>query len=623
MNYFSTKIKLGAATLNQTPFDWANNLSNIKNTIAIAKEQQVDLLLLPELCICGYGCEDLFLAEWFVEKCLQKLLSILPHTLDITVSVGLPMAWKGKIYNCACLIQNGEILGFTAKQNLANDGVHYEHRWFKAWQSGITESVSVEGKNYPFGDVTYNILGIKVGYEICEDMWHSENRPAKSHSQNGVQLILNPSASPFTFGKTKRREKIILDSTLSYNCTYLYANLLGNESGRIVFDGEIFMASNGKVDAQNKRFSFLPYNLLTQEYLVENQRLIPVSDSFVPASESKELEFCKAASLGLFDYLRKSKSKCYVLSLSGGADSSACAVLVRKMIDFALEEMNVNNFLYRIGVSIQNNENESSEIEYITSQLLHCAYQATENSSKDTFLSARELAKEIGATFYNWHIDDALKVYTKKMEEATNSSLSWENDDLVLQNIQARARAPFIWLLANMKNGLLLTTSNRSEGDVGYCTMDGDTAGGLAPIAGVDKTFIQHWLRWAEKKFRLQSLQYVNNLTPTAELRPLEKNQTDESDLMPYPLLLQIEILAIQERLSPKQVFETLKNRKEYAQDLLKTSIQKFYRLWQRNQWKRERLAPSFHLDNFNVDPKTWCRFPILGSGFEEELNDL
>jgi NAD+ synthase (glutamine-hydrolysing) len=118
-------------------------------------------------------------------------------------------------------------------------------------------------------------------------------------------------------------------------------------------------------------------------------------------------------------------------------------------------------------------------------------------------------------------------------------------------------------------------------------------------------------------------LQYVNNLTPTAELRPLEKNQTDESDLMPYPLLLQIEILAIQERLSPKQVFETLKNRKEYAQDLLKTSIQKFYRLWQRNQWKRERLAPSFHLDNFNVDPKTWCRFPILGSGFEEELNDL
>ncbi|HAR19621.1 MAG TPA: NAD(+) synthase, partial [Cytophagales bacterium] len=297
--------------------------------------------------------------------------------------------------------------------------------------------------------------------------------------------------------------------------------------------------------------------------------------------------------------------------------------LVRKMVDFGLEEIDAENLLYKLGLKINKTDHALSNNEYITSQLLHCAYQATENSSQNTFLSAMELAKEIGATFYNWQIDDVLKLYTKKMEEATNYSLTWEKDDLVLQNIQARVRAPFIWMLANMKNGLLLSTSNRSEGDVGYCTMDGDTAGGLAPIAGVDKTFIQHWLKWAEKKFKFNSLKHVNNLIPTAELRPLETKQTDESDLMPYALLLQIEKLAIHEKLSTKQVFETIKKRNEYDEEILKTSVQKFYRLWQRNQWKRDRLAPSFHLDDFNVDPKTWCRYPILSGDFEEELKYL
>jgi len=618
-------IRLAVATLNQTPIDWVNNISNIKAAIEQANSEKVDLLLLPELCVCGYGCEDLFLADWLAEKSLLKLIELVPFTSGIAVSLGLPIKHESKLYNCACLIQDGHILGFSAKQFLANDGVHYEHRWFHPWPNGKNAQIEIEGVNYPFGDTVFDIFGIKTAFEICEDMWQVEDlRPAKKHFQQEVQLILNPSASPFTFGKTIRREKIIVESTAKYDCTYLYANLLGNESGRIIFDGELFIAACGQVLAQNKRFSFQNFNLISHDFELKNDKLVSTTKTNIPKHETKETEFYKAAALGLFDYLRKSRSKCFILSLSGGADSTVCALLVRKMIDLGVEEIGLTAFLSKLSLNIEletlNVEQQTTNNEQLTSHLLHCAYQSTSNSSEDTFMSAKELANEIGATFYDWTIDSALDIYTSTIEKAINSKLTWEKDDLALQNIQARVRAPFIWYLANLKNGLLLTTSNRSEGDVGYCTMDGDTAGGLAPISGVDKDFIRHWLVWAEKKLCFSSLRHVNNLKPSAELRPLEAKQTDESDLMPYSLIVQIEQLAIHERLSPKIVFETLRNKGEYPENSLKEYVKKFYRLWQRNQWKRERLAPGFHLDEFNVDPKTWCRFPILSGGFEDEM---
>lgn len=170
---------------------------------------------------------------------------------------------------------------------------------------------------------------------------------------------------------------------------------------------------------------------------------------------------------------------------------------------------------------------------------------------------------------------------------------------------------------------MLLTTSNRSEGSVGYSTMDGDTSGSIAPIAAIDKPFIIQWLKWAEEKLGYGSLSYVNSLQPTAELRPENQAQSDETDLMPYPLLQKIEELAIRERFSPVDIYYELKNSWEGNKIILKPSIEKFFKLWSRNQWKRERIAVSFHLDDYNVDPKTWCRFPILSSSFKEELEEL
>jgi NAD+ synthase (glutamine-hydrolysing) len=319
--------------------------------------------------------------------------------------------------------------------------------------------------------------------------------------------------------------------------------------------------------------------------------------------------------LGLFDYLRKSKANGFVLSLSGGADSSICAILVAEMVKRGFRELGHEKFCEQLRIPPTDSWRSA------VGSLLTCAYQGTNNSSEETFDAARKLAESIGAEFHHWKIDEEVNSYTLKIEKAIGRKLQWDSDDITLQNIQARTRSPIIWMLANVKRAVLLTTSNRSEGDVGYATMDGDTSGSFAPIAGLSKTFILQWLKWAEKNLNQTGLTAVNNLQPTAELRPLERQQTDESDLMPYTVLVEIEKHAIYNRKSPLEVYELMKSKHESGQ--LKMNIRKFFKLWSANQWKRERLAPSLHLDDLNVDPRTWCRFPILSAGFAEELENL
>jgi NAD+ synthase (glutamine-hydrolysing) len=281
----------------------------------------------------------------------------------------------------------------------------------------------------------------------------------------------------------------------------------------------------------------------------------------------------------------------------------------------AISENGIEKFQHQLSLSEIKNSAEAIK------QLLACAYQGTRNSSETTLTAAKELANSIGATFHQWNVDDEVEANKATIENALQRKLKWETDDIALQNIQARTRSPLIWLLANVKQCILLTTSNRSEGDVGYATMDGDTSGSLAPIAGLDKPFIIQWLKWAEKNLGYTGLSFVNNLQPTAELRPLERSQTDEKDLMPYTLVVAIEEQAIQWRKSPTEVY--LELTKTIQDPLLKGYIKKFFKLWSINQWKRERIAPSFHLDEINVDPRSWCRFPILSGSFTEELAEL
>ncbi|BDC99608.1 NAD(+) synthase [Persicobacter psychrovividus] len=616
---------VAGSALNQTPMKWEENVSNIKRAIKEAQEAEVRLLCLPELCITGYGCEDWFLSDWVAEKAQSFLPEIVAETTDIAVCVGLPIWKEGKLYNVACLIDNQQIVGFYAKQHLANEGVHYEPRWFTAWENGTQSEFTFEGKSYPFGDYLFEAQGLKIGFEICEDAW-VEDRPAKHYFERGwdLDVVLNPSASHFAFGKSLVREGLILPASKAYGFTYIYSNLLGNEAGRMVYDGDIIIAQEGELLQRSSRMSFKNVDLITAKVNFDGVSEKPTLN---PDPKDKNTEFIKASSLAMFDYLRKTYSKCFVLSLSGGADSSTCAVLVGELVKRGLNELGLKRFLekiHRADIFEELNKLSGEELrKALGKQVLVTAYQGTVNSSQDTLDSAQALAEEIGADFHHWLIDEEVASYTGKVETALGRKLTWEQDDIALQNIQARSRAPIIWMLTNTTGGLLLTTSNRSEGDVGYATMDGDTAGSIAPIAGVDKYFVLNWLQWAEEALNYKSLNHVNNLNPTAELRPLEQTQTDEDDLMPYFVIQAIERLAIKERKSPMRVFDELLKIELEPEALLKAHVIKFFRMWSRNQWKRERYAPSFHLDDFNVDSRTWCRFPILSGGFDQELRLL
>lgn len=608
-------IRLAGATVNQTPFDWENNSANILFAIQEAKKLNAKILCLPELCITGYGCEDTFLSEWLSAKAFEELLKIKEHCSDITVNIGLPIRIDGITYNGSCVISNKKILGITLKQNLPNDGVHYEPRWFSPWTSGKVITIYRNAEPIQVGDLIYEVNGIRFGIEICEDGWSKEKRPGYKFKEQGVHLILNPSASHFAMGKSQNREQeVTLEGSQLFSCVYVFCNLLGNEAGRMIYDGDILIAQNGNLLTQNNRLSFKPVNLITcdvnfNEHLKSTQ--FPLTDS-----KNRNEELTKAVSLALFDYLRKSKSKGFVLSLSGGADSATCATMVAEMVRRASTELGWETFCKQVGL-----QNVSSQKQAVK-QLLTCAYQATSNSSTTTLEAARQLSESLGATFYNWSIQQEVDSYTAKIEVALHRKMEWKTDDISMQNIQARSRSPIIWMLANIKQSILLTTSNRSEGDVGYATMDGDTSGSLAPISGISKTTILEWLRWAESELGYSGLKPVNQLKPTAELRPADRHQTDEDDLMPYATLAEIERHAILFRKSPVEVFHAMKDNFG-DHELLKRYIKKFFRLWTANQWKRERYAPSFHLDELNVDPRTWCRFPILSSGFKTELVEL
>ena len=610
------KLRLAGATVNQIPLDWENNTKNILAAIMEARKQKADLLCFPELCLTGYGCEDVFLTDWLSKAAWSELLKIVPACKYIIVCIGIPLRIDGKTYNGVCVVLDGKILGISLKQNLAKEGLHYEPRWFEPWPARKTISLNFDGEKVEAGDLVYEGNGIHFGFEICEDAW-SKDRPGKRLAERNVKLILNPSASHFALGKCGKREKeVVIDGSELFQCVYLFVNHLGNEAGRVIYDGDIVVGQCGKLLAVNTRLSFQPYNVMVCNVDVDDPGQSDVHE--ISDGRERNDEFARSASLALFDYLRKSKAKGYVVSLSGGADSACCAVLVSEMVRRASNELGWKSFWTSLGFDPGSSP---ANVPESVNKLLSCAYQATRNSSEDTLRAARGLAESIGAQFFHWSIDEESSSYRTKIEKAINRTLTWEADDIALQNIQARSRSPIIWLLANLRQSILLTTSNRSEGDVGYATMDGDTSGSLAPLAGIDKVFILSWLKWAETSLNFKGLKAVNQLTPTAELRPADRMQTDEADLMPYKILVSIERMAILERKAPTAIYQQLAP--SYDSLLLKGWIRKYFTRWSANQWKRERLAPSFHFDDFNVDPRSWYRFPILSGGFANELNEM
>ena len=653
-------IKVAAAVLNQTPLDWDGNRAHILAAIESARRQNVSILCLPELCITGYGCEDAFHSLGLQQTAQEMLLEIVPETRGLVVSLGLPLLHSGGLFNTACLVADGKILGFVGKQNLAGEGLHYEPRWFKRWPDNVRAETHIAGQAYALGDLMFECGGVRLGFEICEDAWVAD-RPGGDLALHGADLILNPSASHFAFGKHEVRRRFVLEGSRAFNVSYVYANLLGNEAGRAIYDGDAMIASGGRMLALGSRFSFADYQITAATIDIDSTRmsrartgsfqpeieetrahLVRAEFNFPPlrpeheaiqtpnwemGSHIKEEEFARAEALGLFDYLRKSRSSGFVVSLSGGADSSAVATLAAMLVTFGLAELGREGFLQKL--SYIKDLGDAATDKDLVRRLLACVYQSTRNSGPVTRAAARGVAEALGAEYLEFDVDALVQGYKSMVAGAVGRELTWEQDDIALQNIQARARAPGVWMLTNLRGALLLATSNRSEAAVGYATMDGDTCGGLSPIAGIDKAYLRQWLKWMENigpegVGPLPALGPVNDQQPTAELRPAAAHQTDEDDLMPYVLLDAIERAAIRDKLTPVEVFDTLAPRfNQYSSEQLGFWVARFFRLWCRNQWKRERYAPSFHLDDENLDPKTWCRFPILSGGYERELAEL
>jgi NAD+ synthase (glutamine-hydrolysing) len=643
-------IRVGAGCLNQLPLDWSGNRRRILASIAQAREAQVSVLCLPELAITGYGCEDQFLSHEVAERSWESLVEIAKHTKEMVVAVGLPVWVKNAIYNSVAVLVDGEIKGLIAKKNLAGDGLHYEPRWFHAWPEGVIVTDKFGELHLPIGDPIFKLGGIRIGLEVCEDAWVAD-RPGRLFAGSGVDLILNPSASHFAFAKQEVREQFVVEGSRAFGAAYVYANLLGNEAGRAIYDGGGLIASAGKVVAEGQRFSFQETTLVHKSVDIERNRLLQartvsrkidvqgLSEIELPFEwpevtrqdgqdplppMSKDEEFTRAMALAYFDYLRKSWSNGFVVSLSGGADSAAVSSFVKIMLDLALSELGEEGVRERLPhLDLPKNTQDWMKI------LLFCAYQGTKNSGETTRNAARSLAKALGCDYAEWEVDELVDGYESTIESVLKRQLSWQTDDIARQNIQARVRAPGIWMMANIRNALLLATSNRSEAAVGYATMDGDTSGGLSPIAGIDKHYLREWLRFMEstglpESPPIKELSQINVQHPTAELRPEDANQTDEDDLMPYQVLDTLERAAIRDKKGPKSALQVIRStHPQHDEEQLVDWTKKFYQLWCRNQWKRERYAVAFHVDDQNLDPKTWCRFPVLSAGFREELSQL
>ncbi|MBN8610848.1 MAG: NAD(+) synthase [Deltaproteobacteria bacterium] len=671
-------VRLGAAALNQTPLDWDGNLRRARAAVDEARAAKVSMLCLPELALSGYGCEDLFLSPFLASTAAESLEALLPHTEGMVVAVGLPVHHAGVLFNGVAVIADCALAAVVAKQSLAGDGIHYEPRWFRAWPSRVRDVVRLLGREVPIGDLRMDFGGVTMGFEICEDAWVAK-RPGAALALDSVDVIFNPSASHFSFGKREVRRRLVAEGSRAFGVAYVYANLLGNEAGRAIYDGHTLIAapslsvmpatgagestartSAGEAVIEGPRFSFREHVLVHAAIDLEEIRARRAATaSFTPrlprdrelfvhapvnvpeapreaaishvsawehGPDVKHEEFARAVSLGLFDYLRKSRSQGFVVSLSGGADSAAITSLISWMVRASAAEIGLTGVRARL--AHVRDLGTAADEKAIVGRLLTTVYQSTINSGSVTKNAARAVAEAVGAKHHEVDVDALVKGYIALAEGALGRPLAWQTDDIALQNVQARVRSPSAWMLANVEGKLLLATSNRSEAAVGYATMDGDTSGGLSPIAGIDKHYLRSWLRWLETEadvsLRIPALAAVNVQAPTAELRPSDKKQTDEDDLMPYDVLDRIERLTVRDRHAPLETFEILRlERPEIPASRLALWVERFFTLFARNQWKRERYAPSFHLDDESLDPKTFCRLPILSGGFQRELGEM
>lgn len=514
-------MKIAIAQLNPTIGDISDNAQQIIAAAEVAAQQNVRLLLTPELSLCGYPPRDLLLYPSFVESIARQLKTIaqqLPK--DIAVLVGTvennPHATsKGQkpLFNSMALLDGGEIQQIFHKRLLPTYDVFDEDRYFEPGYEASWFDISPRNT-----DKEYQEKSIKIGVTICEDLWNDEQfwgqrnyevNPIEELAQLGVDVIVNLSASPYSVGKQKVREAMLHHAAISYEKPILYANQVGGNDD-LVFDGNSVAFNNaGKLISRAKGFDS---DLVVVEFeqLRANQTSSLATKSFsqtLAYSTLKEVkqnqetldknqEIFAALELGVRDYARKCGFTKAVLGLSGGIDSALVATIASK----ALGSENV------LGV------------------LMPSPY-----SSAHSISDALDLVNNLGINSQQLPIVSAMQAYDQLLEPM----FAGTEFGIAEENIQSRIRGNLLMAIANKFGYLLLSTGNKSEMAVGYCTLYGDMNGGLAVIADVPKTRVFELCRWLNREQEVIPVNIINK-PPSAELKP---GQKDADSLPPYEIL--------------------------------------------------------------------------------------
>lgn len=601
-----------AGQINAVSLDINGNLAKILQESSKAAEKGIAFVAFPELCLTGYDCGDAFDVPAFAAEGARALLELkynLPEGVTVGVGTVLP-GFDGRPYDAYVLVRRGAIVGVSAVRSF-NDS--RDQRVRNLTTAGPDESFIIGAETYKVQSV-FEIAGVKVGVYFT---------PADIPDLEGCDLVVSPAVERYELGGRSRREVAAAALSLVLKTTVVTTSALGCEGGSNVYDGLSLIAENGNLIAASDSLSFARSRLVTADGGIA--RPLPEYDEIV-----------RAVALGLYDWMLKTGAKGYALSLSGGADSGLCATASCYGLLAALCEQGFDTFKSQLeGVGFEVPVFSGDPETYIKTQIMPQAlitvYQGSDVSGSVTRTAAKEVAAGLGATHYEWSISKLVSDYTSVVNSTTpDTPLTWEHDDLTLQNIQARCRAPGIWMIANRYNKLLLTTCNASEDAVGYCTMDGDTAGGLAPIGDISKSRILKMNRHIADEgivvdektvLHLPQMSYIAAQAPTAELKP---GQTDERDLMPYVVLDRIHELQQGALFAPKRILDTLEGEfKEFSRKDLKLFVERYFRRLATAQWKRERGANTFHIEKNDLNAKSGFVFPILSDGFKGLLKGL
>lgn len=481
-------MKIGCLQIRSITGDPFANAKRIVQGYERLVKEGAELVITPELALPGYNARDLFYRTDFIETVQTATTELQKHIGSIPLILGTALPRKSRnggkpLYNAALLLEKGEVKATTHKMLLPSYDVFEETRYFEPG-----EKISI-----------WKIANRSIAVTICEDVWHQETRvysqtnPIHSITNHSIDLLLNLSASPWHSGKEWIREKLLSDVTSRCKSPILWINTVGGYDD-ILYDGQsLWLSAEGKKQAQGASFE--------EEEILWDLNSSPSNQKIhrMPACDISETDYQKifdALIMGTRDYVHQSGFKQVLLGLSGGIDSALVACIAAHALG--------PEKVWAIGMP-------------------------SRYSSASSLSDAEKLISHLGIKWSILPIEEIVEHFSNQMEGMLQASL----EDVTAQNVQARMRGLMLMTLSNQTGRLLLTTGNKSELSVGYCTLYGDMCGGLAPIGDLLKTEVYQLARWINRKREIIPWNTIEK-PPSAELKP---NQTDQDTLPPYETL--------------------------------------------------------------------------------------